>query len=117
MLLGAYISESARFLLARGRHEEARRVMAEFGSAMRTVPSSPAAAATRDANTLADRAYTAKLLALSLVAICWGLVNFGLLLWLPVELIARGYSMEVSSRLLAASALIALPTVFLVSWI
>ena len=33
------------------------------------------------------------------------------------ELIARGYSMEVSSRLLAASALIALPTVFAVAWI
>src|SRR3546814_12086238 len=57
------------------------------------------------------------LFALSLTAICWGLVNFGLLLWLPIELIARGYSMEVASRLLAASALIALPTVFVVAWL
>lgn len=43
----------------------------------------------------------------------WGLINFGLLLWLPSDLIAQGYSVGVSSRLLAESALIAFPTVFL----
>src|SRR5690348_18107336 len=32
VLLGAFISESAKFLLARGRREEARRVMERFGS-------------------------------------------------------------------------------------
>src|SRR3546814_16936179 len=63
------------------------------------------------------RPFGGKLFALSLTAICWGLVNFGLLLWLPIELIARGYSMEVASRLLAASALIALPTVSVVAWL
>jgi putative MFS transporter len=50
--------------------------------------------------------------ALSLCAVSWGLINFGLLLWMPAHLVARGYSFGASSQLLAASALIALPTVF-----
>ena len=51
--------------------------------------------------------------ALSLAAICYGLINFGLLLWLPADLVSRGYSVELTSRLLAQSALIAFPTIFL----
>ena len=50
--------------------------------------------------------------ALSLTAVAWGLINFGLLLWMPAHLVEKGYSMALSSELLAASALIALPTVF-----
>jgi putative MFS transporter len=117
VLLGTLIPESAKFLTARGRHAEAERVMAQFGSAVRKVPRPETAApAPGTAAALTGRAFAGKLAALSLVAICWGLVNFGLLLWLPLELIARGFSMEVSSGLLAASALIALPTVFVVAW-
>ena len=55
---------------------------------------------------------TARLLALSIAGIAWGLVNFGLLLWLPADLVAQAYSVSVSSALLAQSALIAFPTVF-----
>jgi len=62
---------------------------------------------------LTGLAFAGKLTALSLAAICYGLINFGLLLWLPADLVARGYSMELSSRLLAESALIAFPTIFL----
>ena len=118
VLLGTFIPESAKFLMARGRDEEARRVMANFGAAVRKVaPPAPAPAAQSQASALVGRAFAGKLAALSLVAVCWGLVNFGLLLWLPVELVARGYSMKVSSELLAASALIAVPTVFLAAWL
>ena len=55
--------------------------------------------------------------ALSIVAIAWGLVNFGLLLWLPADLVAKGYSVGTSSKLLAQSALIAFPTVFLAAYL
>ena len=54
-----------------------------------------------------------KTFALSTAALAWGLVNFGLLLWMPSALVRQGYSMEMSSKLLAQSALIALPTVFI----
>src|SRR3546814_15610557 len=103
--------------MARGRREEAQRIMARFGSGIRRVAQDASGTARAAAAPLSGRAVIGKLAALSLTALCWGFVNFGLLLWLPVELVARGYSMEVSSRLLAASALIALHTVFLVAWI
>lgn len=117
VLLGTFIPESAKFLMARGRRAEAQKVMTQFGSTMHRIAPDEPAAPRGPTSAPIGRAFIGKLAALSLTAIGWGLVNFGLLLWLPVELIARGYSMEVSSRLLAASALIALPTVFLVAWI
>ena len=66
---------------------------------------------------LTGRAFFGKLTALSLAAICFGLINFGLLLWLPADLVAKGYSVSVSSKLLAESALIAFPTVFIVAYL
>jgi putative MFS transporter len=65
---------------------------------------------------LSGRAFAGKLVALSLAAICYGLINFGLLLWLPADLVSKGYSMALTSRLLAESALIAFPTIFLAAW-
>jgi putative MFS transporter len=53
--------------------------------------------------------------ALTVVAGMWGLVNFGLLLWLPAELVQRGYSVATASTIIGASALIAFPTVFVVA--
>lgn len=117
VILGGLIPESAKFLLARGRREEAQRVMERFGSKARhTRPAELAALEHGRAVALTGRAFFGKLLALSLTAICYGLVNFGLLLWLPADLVAKGYSVGVSSKLLAESALIAFPTVFLVAF-
>ena len=118
VLLGALIPESAKFLLARDRREEARRVMERFGSKARTTTHAEAVALERGASVaLTGRAFFGKLLALCLAATCYGLINFGLLLWLPTDLVARGYSMAVSSKLLAESALIAFPTVFIVAYL
>jgi putative MFS transporter len=118
VLLGAFIPESAKFLLARGRREEARAVMERFGSKARTTTHAEEVALAKGASVaLTGRAFFGKLLALSLAAICYGLINFGLLLWLPADMVARGYSMEVSSKLLAESALIAFPTVFIVAYL
>src|SRR5690348_3060192 len=117
VLLGALIPESAKFLLARGRREEARRVMERFGSKahkMRT--SAQQRSSFKQAHELGDKAFVGKLIALSLGAICFGLIYFGLLLWLPDDLVSKGYSVAVSSKLLAESALIALPTTFLVAF-
>ncbi len=40
-----------------------------------------------------------------------------MLLWLPADLVAHGYSMALSSKLLAESALIAFPTIFVVAFL
>ena len=118
VLLGAFIPESAKFLLARGRREEARAVMSRFGSTARTTTHAEEVARVKgNSVALTGRAFFGKLVALSLAAICYGLINFGLLLWLPADMVARGYSMALSSKLLAESALIAFPTVFVVAYL
>jgi putative MFS transporter len=114
VLLGTFIPESAKFLLARGRREEAQAVMERFGStARKTRPAEKIALAGGPVVALTGRAFAGKLFALSLAAICYGLINFGLLLWLPADLVAKGHSVAVTSRLLAESALIAFPTIFI----
>jgi len=112
VLLGGFIPESAKFLLARGRDAEARAVMARFGATATRRAAPPPLPAGTVSHALTGAKLVGKLAALSVAAIAWGLVNFGLLLWLPADLVAKGYSMAVSSRLLAESALIAFPTVF-----
>jgi len=118
VLLGGLIPESAKFLLARGRREEAQRVMQRFGAeARKTRPAEQAAFDRGPAVALTGKAFIGKLIALSLAAICYGLINFGLLLWLPADLVSRGYSVELTSSLLAKSALIAFPTIFVAAYI
>src|SRR3546814_13064693 len=96
--------------MARGRHEEARRVMARFGSAVHQVAPDEPAARRSTASAPGPRPFGGKLFALSLTASCWGLVHFRLLLLLPIELIACGDSMGVASGLVADTAWVDLPT-------
>ncbi len=125
VLMGGLIPESAKFLLARGRQAEAHKVMARFGAVSRRLGNDEEdpTEVIGHGHPLEDdhhlrpaRLWTPALVgrtaALSIAAITWGLVNFGLLLWLPSDLVAMGYSIGASSRLLAQSALIAFPTVF-----
>jgi putative MFS transporter len=122
VLMGALIPESAKFLLARRREAEAHKVMARFGAVSRRLgkdEGDPTEVIGHRRPLVADqpiRLWTPELIgrtaALSIAAIAWGLVNFGLLLWLPSDLVAMGYSIGASSRLLAQSALVAFPTVF-----
>jgi MFS transporter, putative metabolite:H+ symporter len=111
ILLGALIPESAKFLLARERVREAHAIMQRFG-AQATRISLQASPRPEPPTKLVGMQFYGKLVALSTCALSWGLINFGLLLWLPADLVAKGYSVGVSSRLLAESALIAFPTVF-----
>ena len=118
ILLGIFIPESAKFLLSRGRAVEAQRIMERFGSKVRQTRAAELIALERGPSVaLTGRAFIGKLFALSLAAICFSLVNFGLLLWLPADLISKGYSVGLMSKLLAESALIAFPTVFIVAYL
>jgi putative MFS transporter len=47
----------------------------------------------------------------------WGLVNFGFVLWLPVNLVQMGVDAAGASALLARSAIIALPGIGVVIWL
>jgi putative MFS transporter len=118
IFLNVFIPESPKFLLALGRVREAHVVLRRFGCIVHEsgtrMPTRPSSGEPRLA---VPPAYVAQTIALSVVALAWGLINFGLLLWMPAHLVAKGYSMGVSSGLLAASALIAVPTVFLAAWL
>jgi MFS transporter, putative metabolite:H+ symporter len=119
VLLGSFIPESAKFLLARGRAADAEKVMRRFGAVARKIPLSESARPvyTSATGALSGAKLVGKLAALSTAALSWGFVNFGLLLWLPADLVAKGYSVGVSSKLLAESALISFPTVFLATFL
>ena len=115
-----FIPESPRFLLARGRLAEARALVRRF-----EVPvdprqwvdaGNPEAVAANSAGSLLRGRFRATTATLNFVAAVWGLINFGLLLWLPANLRARGYSVTGSNELLLYSSLLALPTTIIVAW-
>jgi putative MFS transporter len=114
ILLSGLIPESAKFLLLIGREQHAHEVMRRFGSTVHPLrEGDPAQEPVHLPLPPASGRYLGKTLALTVIALSWGLINFGLLLWLPAELVSRGYSVALSSKLLSQAALIALPTVFL----
>ena len=114
--LSPFLPESARFLQHIGRGEEARAMLARFGSVVREAASAPAVESHSHLPPV-DRRHLAITTALTLAALAWGLVNFGLLLWLPGALVAEGRSVEAASALIAKSTLIAAPTVLLSVWL
>jgi MFS transporter, putative metabolite:H+ symporter len=107
------IPESARFLVHIGRAEEARATLARFGSVVISKTEDWDEEAKLDHSHLppVDRRFAGTTIALTIAALSWGFVNFGLLLWLPGELIAEGRDMGVAATIIARSSFIAVPVV------
>jgi putative MFS transporter len=117
--LSPLIPESARFLQQMGRIDEARAILARFG-AMMVLDSEeePDTAKRRETRLpLAAQGRMATTVALTLGALAWGLVNFGVLLWLPSSLVAEGRSVGLASGIIARSILIAAPTVLVAAYL
>jgi putative MFS transporter len=113
------IPESPRFLMARGRYAEARALVARYDVPIDFRERSGAADPIegRDkAAILLRHPFLTTTMTLNTVGLAWGLVNFGLLIWLPAELRARGFSISGSDVLLFQSALFSLPTTILVAF-
>jgi putative MFS transporter len=121
MLIGlsVFIPESARFLMHIGQTKEAYAVLQRFGSVITTVTEDWDDEAKEDHSHLppADRHHLGTTVALTFVALSWGFVNFGLLLWLPSELIAEGRNMGAAGKIIAQSSVIAAPIVILVAFL
>ncbi len=107
------IPESARFLVHIGRPEEARATLARFGCVVISETEDWDEEAKLDHSHLppVDRRFAGTTIALTIAALSWGFVNFGLLLWLPGELIAEGRNIEVAAAIIARSSFIAVPVV------
>jgi putative MFS transporter len=121
--LSPLLPESARFLLEKGRFEEARDTLSRYGAVItseRREPATRSDQSARHENASGKDKPSGRLglgLALTLVALAWGFVNFGVLLWLPGSLVAEGRSVSLASALIAKSALIAIPTVVVTTWL
>lgn len=111
--LSVFIPESPRFLLRIGRREEARATLARFGSVLREADGHAAPVPTP----ALPRKNLPMTGALSVGGLASGLIQFGVLLWLPAHLVSQGHSLAWSSKLLAASAFLTLPTVLVAAWL
>jgi MFS transporter, putative metabolite:H+ symporter len=117
--LSPLLPESARFLQQTGRTELARASLARFGVVLTAAKVS--ATAPQPESHAPVPPITGGFLgvtsALTLSALAWGLVNFGLLLWLPGALVAEGRSVGASSALIARSTLLAAPVILVSAWL
>ncbi|OYX63104.1 MAG: MFS transporter [Sphingomonadales bacterium 32-64-17] len=110
LALARFIPETPRFLAERNRVGELADMQRKFGLVLKPRPALPPA----DTPSRADHRRIT--VALTIAALCWSFVNFGLLLWLPSDLQARGFSAEIASGILAKSSLLAFPTILLAAF-
>ncbi len=116
--LSPFMPESARFLQHAGRVDEARAMLARFGARLTEVVETASRTAESHSHLPpVDRRHAAITTALTLAALAWGLINFGLLLWLPAALVAEGRSVEAASSLIAKSTIIAAPVILVSVWL
>jgi len=127
VFLYRFIPESPRFLSNAGLEDEARAVLRRFSGSIDAVEIDDAAhpgapgideqhAVTGMRQLLRGR-HARISWGLVMAGLAWGLVNFGVLLWLPVNLTTLGVDPKAASSLLAMSAVYALPGIALVVWL
>jgi putative MFS transporter len=125
IVLSPTLQESARFLQAMGRVKEAQETLARFGITLEKKKDGTAESDLEKAPPLIQPGATPVQFrevlwvtsALTLAAVAWGFVNFGVMLWLPGSLVAEGRSMGVASQIIARSSLIAAPTILVAAWL
>jgi putative MFS transporter len=129
LFLNRYIPESPRFLSNAGLEHEARAVLRKFAGTPspdavegddETHPGAPVIDEQHPVVGMRQllRGRHARITwGLVMCGLAWGLVNFGFVLWLPVNLVGMGVDAAGVSALLARSAILALPGIGVVIWL
>lgn len=114
ILLNHWIPESPRYLLARGRLDDARRAAARCGAVLTVQQPTETAVPTRAGRALVfRRAYLPQTALVLLYGLAWGLVNWGYITFLPTFMHGRGGT----SRLLFTASLLSIPNSALAAYL
>ena len=120
IVLCRWIPESPRFLLAHGRSEQARAVMARYGAQVAVDEGIDLAIEERVKPRFAQL-FQSPLQRATIVVVLLGLgaglVSFGFQLWIPSNLRSLGFTEVTADKILRDSALIGFPLNFLVAWL
>jgi len=123
LILNRWIPESPRYLLDRGRIEEARSVMARYGVVIEIGAPSTTDRQMRkpplqwnEVRALFRAPFKTQTFVVLAYGLAWGVVNWGFISFLPTFLRGAGFSAATSSYLLFLSAFVAIPGTVLVAY-
>lgn len=112
------LPESPRYLLGVGQVARAGEVMQRYGMKIKETvagAATPSEATESSLSALGSRKLIGRTTALAMLGLSAGLVNYGFILWLPVNLEKFGISADGTNKLLAQSSLFSLPAIIIVA--